>query len=123
MSVRTRVAAAAVSLGALGVAGPIAASSAATVPATSGGSTVAPIISTDYNAALAALTTDAQTAQGQFAALEQTAQGQYASLRQTALDNWQTGIQAGVRSVDTASQAAQSGIAAGAAALGLPAGP
>jgi hypothetical protein len=112
MSVRSRVAAAAVSLGALGVAGPVAASSAATVPVAAGANLVAPIVSTNTNAALAAWTNGSQTAQAELTAGTQA-----------AVAGWQVGAQAAVNGWLTGMQAAQAGVAAGVTAVGLPAGP
>ena len=75
MSVRNRIAAAVVSVGALGIAGPVAASSAATVPVTVGAKAAAPVVSTGNNAAYAALTTGQQAAQAGLATGAQAAIG------------------------------------------------
>jgi hypothetical protein len=96
------MAAAVVSLGALGIAGPVAASSAATVPVTAG----ANLVSTNNNAALAAWTNGAQAARAGLAAGAQAAVG-----------GWQVGTQAGINGWLTGTQAAQAGIAAGAHGL------
>jgi hypothetical protein len=101
MSIRNRVATAVVSLGALGIAGPVAASSAATFPVTVGANAVTPIVST-LNANL---TTGQQSAKAAYAAGAQAAIGGW----QAGYNGWLTGM-----------QAARAGFAAGATALGLP---
>jgi hypothetical protein len=108
MSIRKHVIAAAVSLGALGIAGPVAVSSADTVSAIPSVNTITPIVNDAVNNAASQVNTAIADATSQ----QQAAQGALPADAQTAIDGWQSGM-----------QAAQAGFAATATALGLPAGP
>ena len=110
MSVRSRIATAAVTLGALGIAGPVAASSAATIPVSAQVRTVAPIVAFPN-----ATTVNAAWTTGQ-----QAAQAGISAGAQAAIGGWQAGAQAGVNGWLAGMQAAKAGINADATALGLP---
>ena len=108
MSVRSRIATAAVTLSALGIAGPVAASSAATIPVSAQLRTVTPIVAPN------------PTVNAAFTTGQQAAQAGIAAGTQAAIGGWQAGAQAGVNGWLAGMTAAKAGINAGATALGLP---
>ena len=125
MSIRTRVAAAAVAIGGFGLAGPMAAASADTGPAGSISAwPVVPTSPTTIGACLGGNPTQAGTiaAQGALQAGAQAAQaGAQAGVTETQTGNpFLAGAQAMLGGWQAGFTAAQAGLTAGAVALGIP---
>lgn len=125
MSIRNRVVAAAVAIGALGIAGPVAAASAYTGPA--GFTTALPVVATSPTTIGACSTGNpAQAgsiaAQGALQAGAQAAQGgAQAGVTETQTGNpFLAGAQAMLGGFQAGFTAAQAGFTAGAVALGIP---
>jgi hypothetical protein len=116
MSIKSKIATAAIAIGGLGVFLPVAAANAATPPIPVASPIVAAVPSTVQNS----INTGLQAGVNGYETGIQAGLNGYQTGLQAALGGWQAGAQAAQSGWQAGASAAQAGLSAGATALGIP---